>query len=268
MTPKLAAFRSFSPSMLWRVPSVSLAGTGAAKSPPAAARASSSSTTSDSSGSDNSKLVAVTGSREHDLAREPVGRDQVIVAELLHRTITIDAHLECRRDDFPGLARRRRCAATGAAGTAAAGGASSRGGTAQPARITRTGPQELAHRRILQDLMPARNSLALWLCGANPALGDRRAADRPGDARQYRRRPAARAREAGGSRAAQVLRHHDTRTRGHPSRLAMDQPAPAPPPMPRWQHMAAQPQPLGAVRAPVRHAAFRLDDVLGLESSR
>ena len=42
-------------------------------------------------------------------------------------------------------------------------------------------------------------------------------------------------------------------------------PPPPLPPMPRWQHAGRKPEPLGAVRDPVRHAAFRLDDVLGVE---
>src|SRR5687768_1386741 len=51
----------------------------------------------------------------------------------------------------------------------------------------------------------AKQFRALWVGGAVPALGNRRPADRPGDARQDRRQPAGRARTAGGDGPAQVL---------------------------------------------------------------
>ena len=78
---------------------------------------------------------------EHDLALERLRSDQVIVAELLHRAVAIDAHLEARGDDFPGLCRRRFFSLGGLGRSAA--GASPRGGAAQPARIRRSGYRNL-----------------------------------------------------------------------------------------------------------------------------
>ena len=184
-----AASSSFSPSMLWRVASRSFCrhrrGEDRRRR---AARAASSSTTSDSSGSAQLEARRRERLAQLDLAREPVRRDQVIVAELLHRAVAIDAHLERarRRPSRPrpvrGSAGRRRPA------LAAAGGACSRGGAAQPARIS----EERATGTCASAYSPrpdagAKHFRALRLGGADPALGDRRAADRPGDARQDRR---------------------------------------------------------------------------------
>ena len=157
----LAASRSFAPSMLWRVASRSFCGTGAANTPPAAARAASSSTTSDSSGKRRSKRVSVSGLPSAMPPTTPSERDQVIVPQLLHRTVAVNAHREARCDDRPGLPGRRglrrlcrgdRRLRSGRRLPARRRGAGDQGKRGQQ------GPQELVHWRILQDLMPARNS--------------------------------------------------------------------------------------------------------------
>ena len=117
--------------MLCRVASRSFCGTGAANTPPAAARAASSSTTSDSSGKRRSKRDSVSGSRSAMLPDDAVRRDQVIVAQLLHRPVAIDAHREPRCDDVQACP-----AGAGAAGlpprpAAPRGRWLSRGGAAQ-----------------------------------------------------------------------------------------------------------------------------------------
>ena len=224
----LAASRSFAPSMLWRVASRSFCGTGAANTPPAAARAASSSTTSDSSGKRRSKRVSVSGSPSAMPPTTTVRGNQVIVAQLLHRTVAINAHREAamRRPSRPARPARappalpRRPAAPQRAASLRAAARRRRPGQSRAAGSTGTCALAYSPRPDAG----AKQFRALWVGGAVPALGDRRPADRPGDARQDRRQPADRARTAGDDGPAQVIRHHDTGSCAAAPRLAFDRP--------------------------------------------
>ncbi len=249
--------------MLRRVASRSFSGTGASNTPPARLRAAASSTTSESSGRRSAKRDAASGSRSSISPAMPVRGDQVIVTELLHRPVPIDAYLEMRTRDLPHLGARRwhRRLERG------------RRGRLLPARRGRAcSDGERAGGCTASDALAysprpdvgAKHFRSLRLGGPVPALGHRRPAGRPGPARQDRPRTARRPRAARDDVPAQVGRHHDTRTGVAPARLALVRPSRRPPPpMPRWQEIAARLNHWALYVMLLRPAALRVADVLG-----
>jgi cytochrome b561 len=178
----------------------------------------------------------------------------VVVAELCIRPVAPDAHVELRVDDGPRLAR--------AAGLSAGARHGCRGGTSSRAEshsrresiLRATGTCAF---RILQDQMPARNSpvrygyvaqalhwIIVGLLIVQVTLG-----------RSPMILP------LGLEKLITLARHKSfgITILGSPSSAwpGARSTAPAEPPMPRWQLAAAAPQPLGAVRNPLRSCPVR-----------
>ena len=192
------------------------------------------------------------------------------MAQLLHRAVAIDAHRE-RAMRRPSRTRPaspvRGCA--GSPRRPAAGGrrflARRRGAAGEDREAAgSTGTCALAYSP--RPDAGAKQFPALWVGGAVPALGDRRAADRPGDARQDRRRAC----RSGSRRLVMMARHKSfgiTILGLAVIRLAwrwIDRPPPPAADAALAAHGRAA-EPLGAVCAAVCAAAFRLADVLGRE---
>src|SRR5688572_6897601 len=98
---------------------------------------------------------------ERDAADDAFRGNQVIVSQFLHRTVAVNAHREVRCDDSPRLPRRcgfRRLCRGNRRLCSGRFLSPLRGSAGKQGHRGQQGPQELVHWRILQDLMPARNS--------------------------------------------------------------------------------------------------------------